>query len=107
MPLSALMPAPVSTNTRVPLRTGIGEKAVPGATLGSGIIADMVFRQSGLRKAARAARSCSHARPGPAPGAVPAVLHPQPHRADGGAAHRVRCLRLDAPRVADAAPRAR
>src|SRR5439155_91144 len=39
MPLSALMPAPVSTNTRIPRRIGIGEKATPGATRGSGIIA--------------------------------------------------------------------
>src|SRR5438445_6227784 len=38
MPLSALMPAPVSTNTRIPRQIGIGEKATPGATRGSGII---------------------------------------------------------------------
>src|SRR3989440_6123090 len=39
MPLSALMPAPVSTKIRVPRRTGMGGKAPPGAIRGSGIIA--------------------------------------------------------------------
>src|SRR5258708_36034082 len=92
-PLSALIPAPVSTNTRSPGPTRSGGNPVPGATLGSGTMA----AKRRVARGALAGKDLPHGRRPAAPRALAPDLRPLPGRAHRGGPPRLPRLFAGAP----------